>query len=1359
MPATPIRLGKEHLASRVVGWCSRPAPVTIQAMTSRSRNRTSGSHTVDPKRIIAVLGMHRGGTSTAMRALACLGVDPGNDLLAGAPDQNPLGFFEDEPLLEICSRVLERLGTSWDSPKIISKTAWQGAALDGLELEAIESIRARFDSIPIWGFKNPRLARLLPFWQRVFKATDRRDSYLITLRNPLSVSRSLEARNTMTAGTAHLLWLLHMTDAMVNTRGRPRICVDYDALLATPEAQLERVASALDLPRPADDPEAFEHFTDDFLREDLRTTRFAASDLALEPDLSALAARAYELLRRWAHDDDSLSARQLQRGFQDIHRELQGLAPVFAELHTLLSERDQSRLELIGYHDRIHLLQREALERDQELVLAQQQVDTLEDDVGLAQRELANRDSAILVATRVRVSVERKAEILSSRLHTLEEEATASAEVTTREREAMERNAAALLSQLETLKEETAASTERVRSVKAELTGTQAQLLARVQTISELEQKYRLELRGRDAERAALRRQSEQHQQAATVATQESDNLKSRLRDLEEKSDERVAAITAQQHETIEWLHRQTTLSAIYLKDACQGLRASWTWRLVARIQRATEYARRRKWIDGSAHLQHLIGELHAQSQLRHIDVRCLARIAGSAQVVLAQILGGRIFRVISRLVGLTYLLRFKQRPAGPVELLRHRVGEVAFFLQQLSDAPIDSAIESPQRDPATASSCVDVIIPVYDAREETLRCLDSVLRSENQTPFEIIVIDDAGHDRKLQRSLEKLSRDGAISLIRNESNLGFPGTVNLGLALHVDRDVVILNSDTLVHGAWLDRLRQAALGDWNVATVTPFTNHGEICSYPMICQTQPMPSEEDLARLDDLAARSNDGLTTTLPTAVGFCMYIRRPVLNEIGDFDATRFRRGYGEENDFCLRARAHGYRNLLAANVFVGHEGGSSFRDSKQELIEKGLQQLRSLHPGYEGEIHRFIAADPIRWLRRRMDIASLASDGAKSMLMVTHEQGGGTNRHVLELSAHLEREGTPVFLLKPASPSQVSLTRFGTTPLPNLTFDLTQEFDRLVDILRLIPIGHIHIHHLLGFHPVIRNLPRELRVRYDVTLHDYFTICPRVHLVDDRNSYCELPDAQTCTECIHRNGGETGFDVDVAQWRMENSALLTKARCVYTPSHDVQLRLEGLVPGVAWRVRPHPEKLENRHNGAAKRRENQPLRVAVIGAIGLHKGAAALLECATDASKRNLPIKFHVIGFTDRDEEMLATGKVSITGAYAEEDLQAHLARARCHIAMLPSVWPETFCYTLSAAIHAELYPVAFDLGAIAERIRALDWGKLLPLGTSAAAVNDCLLDLEPPPFPAETAKKICGKSYGRYLRDYYDNLEL
>ena len=106
-------------------------------------------------RTIVVVGMHRGGTSATTLGLRALGVELGDDLLAAVPDQNPIGFFEDNALLEISEQVLQVLDMKWDTPRVIPPQAWNNPMLGALAETASASIRDRFDKFPVWGFKNP----------------------------------------------------------------------------------------------------------------------------------------------------------------------------------------------------------------------------------------------------------------------------------------------------------------------------------------------------------------------------------------------------------------------------------------------------------------------------------------------------------------------------------------------------------------------------------------------------------------------------------------------------------------------------------------------------------------------------------------------------------------------------------------------------------------------------------------------------------------------------------------------------------------------------------------------------------------------------------------------------------------------------------------------------------------------------------------------------------------------------------------------------------------------------------------------------------------------------------------------------
>lgn len=276
----------------------------------------------------------------------------------------------------------------------------------------------------------------------------------------------------------------------------------------------------------------------------------------------------------------------------------------------------------------------------------------------------------------------------------------------------------------------------------------------------------------------------------------------------------------------------------------------------------------------------------------------------------------------------------------------------------------------------------IDVIIPVYKGHAQTRTCIESVLRERQRSPHEVVVIDDSSPEPAITAYLDELARGARINLVRNTQNLGFVQSVNLGMSLHADRDVVLLNSDTEVANDWLDRLHACAHSAPDIATVTPFSNNATICSYPFEGWSGVLPGTLGLAALDRLFAATNAGLTVDLPTAVGFCMFIRRDALSQLGVFDAERFGRGYGEENDFCMRALKAGRRNVLAGDVFIFHEGAVSFTEERLVLTRAATQALLEVHPDYTRRVHEYIIADPANDLRSAIDAARVAQGAVEA-----------------------------------------------------------------------------------------------------------------------------------------------------------------------------------------------------------------------------------------------------------------------------------------------------------------------------------------------------------------------------------------
>lgn len=616
----------------------------------------------------------------------------------------------------------------------------------------------------------------------------------------------------------------------------------------------------------------------------------------------------------------------------------------------------------------------------------------------------------------------------------------------------------------------------------------------------------------------------------------------------------------------------------------------------------------------------------------------------------------------------------------------------------------------------------VDVIIPVYRGLNETRRCLDSVLAFPQRTAHEIVVIDDCSPEPELSAYLRDLADTGAITLLENPVNMGFVNAVNRGMVLHPDRDVVLLNSDAEVHGDWLDRLRRHAGGDPMIGTVTPFSNNATICSYPRFMQDNPLPEGWPLAALDALCAEVNAGQTVDMPTAVGFCLYITRRCLEQVGYFDATVFKRGYGEENDFSMRALEIGFRQLLAADVFVYHRGGVSFGEEGPALCEQAQRVLEQRHPRYFPLVGDYCARDPARSLRRRIDNARLARSPRPRLLFILHKGGGGTEKHARELATLLEPD-YEVFLLRAYDATTAVLEWARRGEEFSAWFPLPHAYADLLDFLRKLAVTRIHVHHVLDLQQQLLRLPEDLAVPYDFTLHDYYPICPQYNLARVDGRYCGEPDTAGCTACLTERPAPWGMDI--LSWRALFRRLLTGAARVIVPSRDILKRMRRYVPDARYVYLPHPEPTLAAPPVWSSDLSGE-LKVVVLGRLTPAKGLHLLEACAADARARNLPLFFRVIGHTERELQPKSDLTLSFSGAYEDDELPLLIARERPDLFLFPARWPETYSYTLSVAMRTGLPIIAPRLGAFSERLADYPQARLLDWDTPPAGWNDQLM---------------------------------
>ena len=265
----------------------------------------------------------------------------------------------------------------------------------------------------------------------------------------------------------------------------------------------------------------------------------------------------------------------------------------------------------------------------------------------------------------------------------------------------------------------------------------------------------------------------------------------------------------------------------------------------------------------------------------------------------------------------------------------------------------------------------VSIVLPVYRAAAELASCLASLERTLPHG-VRVWVADDASPDAAVAQVLAQACARGVLDLhvVRRPANLGFVGNVNLALAETAPDDVILLNSDTCAAPGWYEAMLACAQSDARIATITPWSNNAEICSFPEFCRAAPVPDAEQAARIAQAARDKGAPGYPELPTGVGFCMFMRRAALVAIGDFDAATFGRGYGEENDFCQRAIGHGWRNVLCDDAYVAHLGGASFGLEGHHPGGENLARLTARYPHYNAQVADFILRDPLAPLRERI-----------------------------------------------------------------------------------------------------------------------------------------------------------------------------------------------------------------------------------------------------------------------------------------------------------------------------------------------------------------------------------------------------
>ena len=609
-----------------------------------------------------------------------------------------------------------------------------------------------------------------------------------------------------------------------------------------------------------------------------------------------------------------------------------------------------------------------------------------------------------------------------------------------------------------------------------------------------------------------------------------------------------------------------------------------------------------------------------------------------------------------------------------------------------------------------------DIIVPVYNGVAFLPQLFDTIWRHTN-APYRLIIIDDCSPDPGVRPILEaEITRNPNMVLLCNDRNLGFIGSVNRA-AEHVRNNFVLLNTDVEVPPLWLERLMAPIIKDSNIASATPFTNAGTICSFPVMNRDNELLIQSTVDRIDAAFRHAKpEKMSVELPTGVGFCMAINRAVWSRIGGFNPI-FGRGYGEENDWCQRAKKAGFRNLLVPNLFVYHKHGGSFEQTeKQKLAGRNLKILHRRHPNYLKDVRRFIKLDPIAGLRAFLTmIVGRYGSAANTVLVVDHQVGGGANVYRHRLVNERIKKGESVLLCVPNLRNRLGYDLDYLSEYDKAYFSL-RDLAHLIEVAGYLSISEIIVNSIVHWPApvstlaILKQIKHVTGARITLPVHDFYALCPSYNLLNEQGKFCDLPSVADCHRCLPQNRSARNPDgVDIETWRTQWRELISESEdviCFSESSVSLVKRVYDLRQNQVC-VKPH--EMKGGVTNKPRIRFDKGLHIGVVGAINHAKGAVIVSEIAKVIEMEANGTTLSVIGPFDG---WLRGKYVRVTGPYVPAELPDLLTKLEINICFLPSVWPETFSYVTSELIDLDMPLCCFDLGAPAERVRNYDKGLVI-----------------------------------------------
>lgn len=887
------------------------------------------SHSVAGKKLAVVLGMHRSGTSAVSRGLQVMGVELGDRLMPPNPEVNAKGFWEDIDLNALNIEMLHTINSDWHYLSPITQNDVETLQKRGYFLRAVALLRQKIGNAPVFGFKDPRVAKLLPFWVQVFNHCRLEAFYVLTLRHPLSVARSLQKRDRLDAVKSYVLWLDHVVTSLIGTAGSKRIIVDYDLLMQSAEHELGRVARCFGL---AIDMAALQSYKAEFLDEGLRHTVYGMSDLLSDKACPPLVREVYETMLGAAAGSVGDDA-SLQSKVESWAREFERFVPILGLVDGLTRQNEtvghdlaecQEQLDgfdgILGERDgQINALTRVLGERDEQNNTLTRVVAERDGQVASLARALTEREGQIVGLTQDVINGDGQIASLA------QEVAKHEGQVASLARALAERDV-----QVASLTREVVRGDGQIASLTQELAEREGQVANLVRVTTENEEKV-----------VSLTRMMAERERKIASLTRVVGKRDMRIADLSRELTEYDVQVASAQA-VIEY---DEQISELMDEIVRRG-----DWALVLKEELAQV---REQLAQVQEQLAALVG---SRSWRATLPLRLVAG-AGRQSIRHSGGLAFKLMRKTYHLLPVSTLERqrvkgwfyqrfpsvfshtlsysmWKAQPAGTmteqVEVMQPQVGE-------------------PFELPGSENPVVSIVIPVYGKIDYTYHCLRSLWLHRSHYSFEVIVVDDCSPDN----TLEVLETIKGVRVVRNETNSGFIRSCNMGASVAKGAYVHFLNNDTQVTAGWLDEL---------VRTFDEFPGTG-LAGSKLVYPNGTLQEAGGIVWRDGSAwnfGRNQDPLLPIYSYAreVDYCsgasIMMPKKLFDELGGFD-EHYHPAYCEDVDIALKARNLGYRVIYQPLSIVVHfEGVTSGTDTDRGVKAYQVENTKKLYARWHAQL---------------------------------------------------------------------------------------------------------------------------------------------------------------------------------------------------------------------------------------------------------------------------------------------------------------------------------------------------------------------------------------------------------------------